>query len=153
MTIITAYSSCSLLLLSALKGGPGTNCEAAFIPLLMRLLGFTKVSGTGSSREHSLKLIWNMKRPGAMDLRVSFFQYCSVDLVAPYNIAFMLKPEAAKSKAPNLKRMAVVSSPLHDKDGKPVHDTLNDKLNKGCDALIRIVEKRKEFLDDIKTDE
>merc|ERR1712194_130558 len=90
---------------------------------------------------------WRMQRPGANTFTVALFQCVSIDEMDVKKIAWDLRPRVEYQQAPNLKRCAVVSCPLHGPDGqggytRPVHDELNRKLVAGMDICISMARQK-----------
>ena len=56
-------------------------------------------------------------------------------------------PDKAHTHAPNLRRVAVVSAPVKDKEGKPIAQKLNENVSQALEGAKAIADK-KGFLPD-----
>lgn len=148
--VTDSYQTCSLLIMEAIKGGVETDMEIRAIEEVMWLLGFTvaehKPGFRAQMNDRYIQWTWRMQRPGANPFTVALFQCVSIDEMAVEKIAWDLRPREDAQKAPNLKRCAIVSCPLHGPDDRggytrPVHDELNKKLVDGMDICISMARK------------
>merc|ERR1711920_408687 len=104
----------------------------------MRLLGFTpRVFRAGcdrstlETRRPCLWWSWAIPRgEGEEDYRVNLYQYDSISQANAEYTAFDLRAREQDAKSPSLRRVAVISMPLTDKNGDS-HEQFNEKLMNG----------------------
>ena len=146
--LLASVPRCDVLNLLAIKGGDACDCEIKFIEALMEELGaevreFREVSYDGEYIDWG----WSLKRKGAGVCTVRLVQYQKVE----YATVGMLKgdflPEKAKTHAPDLNRVAVVSAPVVDKEEKPIAQRLNENVSQALEGAKAIADK-KGFLPD-----
>jgi hypothetical protein len=135
--IFASYRSCCMFWMYAIKGGPETDMEIRAIEEVMWLLGFSvhkfRVEGDNKRREW----LWQIKRPSGKDFSVYLNQYPTVESFREDGmVSVTLAPYKHFQRAPDLSRFAVVSCPLKDMEGKPVHDILNQTLVQGLDSAL-----------------
>ena len=146
MTVITQYMQCSYVMLQSVKGGAATDCEINFIEEVMPLMGFTVAYNHGkpafrtsasnwTGKAPFTEWRWEIQRPGAKPFMVNLYQYQDADNLPVEFVEIFAWAFQDQSKAPNLRRVAVVSCPLK---GLPpanqlTHDILNKKLAEGLD--------------------
>ena len=117
-------------------------CEIAFIRKLMPALGF------GTEYEAIVRKVtsyqWEIDRPNNEPFVVYLTVHADADKILTDLIASAMAPDEANSLAPNLKRVAVVSSPVMDpkRPGERAEEKLNAALKK---ALADAKEKTAEY--------
>ena len=141
--LLSCVPRCCDLNLLAIKGGDACDCEIKFIEALMEELGakvdtFRKVSYDGER----IRWTWFLKRKGAEDCTVYLNQYQKVEYAT---VGFLQKdflPNKDYMNAPNLNRVAVVSAPVVDKEGKPIAQELNENVSKALEGAKAIADKK-----------
>jgi len=158
--ILANYAECTTLRLLAVKGGPGCDGEIEFLTLLMPLLGFRRQDGIKEPtvgkpirRECDggnfvrLNWYWKINRPGAEPMAVFLDQFRTVEMCEHMDVH--LNCRESESVAPNLKRVAVISCPVFDADGRQINETLNAKITDSFDRSIERA-KNKGYQPDVK---
>jgi len=121
----------------AVKGGPETDMEIRSIEEVMWLLGFNVNKFRVAGMHGRLEWLWQIQRPRGNDFAVYLNQYPTVESFRDdASVSRTLSPYRHFQRAPNLCRVAVVSCPLKDLEGKPVHDILNQTLTEGLDSAL-----------------
>ena len=141
--LLCSVKRCSVLTLLAIKGGDACDCEIKFIEALMEELGakvdtFRQVSDSGEC----IVWRWFLKRKGAKDCVVWLKQYQKVEYAAVEMLQLGFLPQKAYMNAPDLHRVAVVSAPVVDKEGKPIAQTLNENVSKALEGAKAIADKK-----------
>ena len=141
--LLCSVPCCRVLNLLAIKGGAACDCEIKFIEALMEELGaevktFREVENDGKRIEWT----WWLKRKGAEDCTVYLFQYQKVEYADVEQLQVDFLPEKAYTHAPNLQRVAVVSAPVVDKEGKPIAQKLNENVSQALEGAKAIADKK-----------
>lgn len=144
MLVLTHFRCCSILQLLSVKGGPNTDCEIRFVEEAMRLMGFTpkrfrvccdRFTNSDGKYLPCLWWQWTIEREGAEEYKVNLYQYDSIQQANPEYTAFDLRAMEEDAKSPSLRRVAVISMPLTDKNGDS-HEQFNEKLMKGLGMVM-----------------
>ena len=141
--LLCGVKRCGVLNLLAIKGGPACDCEIKFIEALMEELGaevdkFREVSDDGKDIEWR----WFLKRKGAGTCMVNLYQYQKVEYATVGLLKGDFLPEKAKTHAPDLNRVAVVSAPVVDKEGKPIAQRLNENVSHALEGAKALADKK-----------
>lgn len=130
---------CDWLNLFAIKGGPATDAEIRFAEVVMPLLGFsvTQFRGWTGRRRSMLRWQWTLQRRDAAPFSVCLYQWLLADYVDVGIIKDRLLPTRDTATVPNLRRCAVISSPLYGLTGDLVHEVLNSKIEEAMQQAIR----------------
>ena len=134
---------CRQLNLLAIKGGDACDCEIKFIEALMEELGaqvkvFRKVSENGER----IEWCWFLERKGGSICMVRLTQYQKVEYADVPMLQRDFLPVKAYTHAPNLKRVAVVSAPVVDKEEKPIAQELNENVSKALEGAKALADKK-----------
>ena len=134
---------CSELTLLAIKGGDACDCEIKFIEALMEELGaqvdkFREVSDDGED----IRWCWWLQRKGAKPLHGGLHQYQKVEYATVGMLQNSFLPDKALTHAPNLRRVAVVSAPVVDKEGKPIAQKLNENVSQALENAKALADKK-----------
>ena len=141
--LLSCVPCCQMLNLLAIKGGDFCDCEIKFIEALMEELGaevvtFREESGDGKYIEWR----WLLERKGAGRCGVYLCQYQKVEDATVGLLQNDFMPLKANTHAPNLRRVAVVSAPVVDKEGKPIAQKLNENVSQALEGAKGIAEKK-----------
>merc|ERR1712232_1105835 len=101
-----------------------------------RLLGFRAIAHFRKDLRGRLCWNWELDLPGGSKRQVWLRQYQAVSDVTVDQVAYELRTEKQYVAVPNLKRVAVVSMPLADKNGDS-HELFNQRLVAGLDQAIQ----------------
>lgn len=148
LLVIASYRECSNLRCFAVAGGDACKAEIQFIILLLYELGFERAWERKYDKydsEDKMTLYgWKQAREGAGECKVLLYLLDDVEspLLAPQKIATLFAPTPDCRCRPHLTRCAVVSSPVSDKDGKPIASRLNASLGRGLKYCELIAEKQ-----------
>jgi len=143
--IITSYQQCQCLVLFAVPGGDACKAELAFIHVVLLQLGFecTEKDESHGSWEVN-RSTYKKPRDGDQEMVVMLFVADHVEckaLSSPPFLANMFYPREDHAASPNLRRCAVVPSPVSDKEGIPIAARLNTALGRGLKYTTVIAEK------------
>ena len=85
---------------------------------------------------------WYLKRKGADTCIVNLTQFQKVEdaTVEQFQVDFL--PKKDKTHAPNLRRVAVVSAPVVDKEGKPIAQKLNENVSQALENAKALADKK-----------
>ena len=141
--LLCSVPRCGVLTLLAIKGGDACDCEIKFIEALMEELGaevrkFREVSKDGQCIEWT----WWLKRKGAEVCTVTLTQYQKVEYATVEQLQVDFLPQKASMHAPNLRRVAIVSAPVKDKEGKPIAQKLNENVSQALEDAKALADKK-----------
>ena len=140
--LLCSVPRCGVLTLLAIKGGDACDCEIKFIEALMEELGaevrtFREVSDDGKY----IRWCWWLQRKGSGRCMVNLIQYQKVEYADVELLQTGFLPLKNYTHAPDLSRVAVVSAPVVDKEGKPIAQTLNENVSKALENAKALADK------------
>ena len=141
--LLCSVPCCKALNLLAIKGGDACDCEIKFIEALMEELGakverFRVVINNGAR----IDWCWWLERKGAGRCMVRLTQYQKVEYATVEALQIDFLPVKALTHAPLLNRVAVVSAPVVDKEGKPIAQRLNENVSKALENAKALADKK-----------
>ena len=141
--LLCGVKRCRDLRLLAIKGGAACDCEIKFIEALMEELGaeveeFRQVEDNGER----IDWCWYLKRKGADTCIVNLTQFQKVEYATVPMLQDDFLPQKAFTHAPNLRRVAVVSAPVVDKEGEPIAQKLNENVSQALENAKGIADKK-----------
>ena len=141
--LLCSVPRCRDLTLLAIKGGDACDCEIKFIEALMEELGaevetFAKEAGDGQI----IVWGWKLKRKDAGNCSVWLIQYQKVEYARVEMLQGDFLPDKAFTHAPDLSRVAVVSAPVVDKEGKPIAERLNENVSQALEGAKALADEK-----------
>ena len=141
--LLCSVPRCGVLTLLAIKGGDACDCEIKFIEALMEELGaevntFREVLDDGKY----IMWIWDLERKGAGRCMVNLYQYQKVEHADVGMLRKDFLPMKDLTHAPDLRRVAVVSAPVVDKEEKPIAQKLNENVSQALEGAKALADKK-----------
>ena len=143
--VLTNFATTHKLLLHALKGGASCEGEIQFVCALMKALGFHEGYPDAphkKERSDCTWYLWTMPRRTPMfaagraePYQISLYVWNTPESLDRARLRINLHPYERDATSPNLRRMAIISSPVTDLRG----ERADEKLNKALEEVLMTV--------------